>query len=1527
MDILFQLEKLFHKTLYCFLGTLLNMKKFNCLFNKPRAAYHFILLFFFTYLSAFSQSNENYFSSSGESEYFNKIESIFKVSAEKKRAKEFLDHFEEFWNSPSTSDDIKTTIIEISDKLYLKQARAFPDYYLFLETIQSFVNNGAPNPNFYTWKEAALNFLNQRRYYVRHFVELLNITKGIVEEQKIYSTSSVKWYSRNPDYTFKFENDSLFLVLNNTTLVCHSKNDSIQVFNTSGRLNVVTGIWDGTSGKITWERSGFPEDKVYATFKQYTINMNRPDFEVQDVTFYNKYYFNQSLIGRVKHKVMFIREPSASTYPQFTSHKQMFQIENIHPNINYKGGFSQHGAKFLGSGTNSHPATITIFRNDQAFITAKSLIFSLRDDEILSRKTQITIHLDTGEIRHPGLEFKFMVPSRELYMIRNGEGISQSPFFDTYHNVTIDSEVIYWQLDTDYMELRMLPGSAKNYSFFESMDYYREAFFTKLQGMDAIHPLFGLRKCYLQNNKQPFSAEHYARYLNKPVSQVRQQLLQLSFYGFIDYNTNTDTIKIQKRLNDYILFRMGKKDHDVIRFNSITPKNIPNARFDLKNYDLALKGVNNISISDRQNVSFIPDNQEVTLKYNRNFSFNGKIIAGMIELFGDGFFFSYDDFRIDLTTIDSMRMNIGTDQIDQYGRPVLRPIDNTIAKLSGYLQIDTANNKSGLVHYPKFPVLVSNKKSYVYYDRPDIQNGAYTKENFHFEIQPFEIDSLNELNKRNIVFNGTLKSNIFPDIQDQLRVRKDFSLGFVKQSPPQGYPIYQNKATFTNIIDLSNQGLIGKGSLRYGNTVADSEAFTFLPDQTTGIAQSFSIEPQTTGIELPDVQGKNISIKFLPFEDQLLAKQTDKQFILFNEETALEGSLVYSPNGLEASGKILMPTANLISEKMDLTHHALMADSADFHLVGGQNVDGISFKTNDLKAHLDFEKRIGQFQSRDLANIVEFTDNKYIAYINAFTWNMDNNEIVMGASGSEGNRFVSVHRRQDSLDFIAPIAVYDVQNKTIVAKEVSHINVADADILLNDGTIRIHQNAEMEPLDSTIILINDSPHQFKNAQVSIEGKYSYKGSGEYDFVNGDNKTYTITFSNITFDDKNQTTIAQGTVPDDITFNRHFAFKGDVELNAKDPLLTFDGGTQLLHSCHQLGPQDYIRFTAKINPNDIQIPIEEKPVNTDMEKLSHHFFLQLDSTYLYSTFLEKTNGINNSTVFDSHGYLRYNENLNSFEIAEKEKLAYPDSAGNILRFDSKGCIVSGTGIINTALDLEQVTLHSSGVIRHDRNNNKVDFEALFGANFMLDPNSIQTMVDIILQSKAPDAQIDKLTLEKRLREWTNSNSAQKIVEHLKPASDLSEALSPDLQHTLCFSDIKFEWDTPARSYFTNGKATLAWIENHGIAKEVDVKALIKRSRGGNSFEIHIQADDNNWFFFSYNNEKMMVLSSSKEFNSAIQALDIEQRKMKTGLGQDNYIFQLGNNNRLKKFMDFFNQDVNNSNQEELINQDESTNDEE
>ncbi len=1444
------------------------------------------------------------FDPSGQDGFPEQMKAVFEASSEKKRSKEFIEALEYFWHAPGTADRLKGQMVEISNRLYEKKARPFPDYYLYLSTVQAFVNHNQYNQSYENWHHAITDLLNQPRYPLRHLNTLLETTLGLLSENKIFGNRGVNWYSRSPHYHFEYR-DTLKLIIDDTQLVCHSKGDSIMVYDAGGTLYPENGIWKGHKGKITWQRSGFEPNKVYARLKDYTINMNNPYFEAGEATFYNLQYFTEPLKGSVEHKVMTIRNPETSTYPKFESSEQVFNINNIHAGINYSGGFSQHGAKFLGSGTRQNPATISIFRHDSLFITARSLSFSLRAEEILSNNTEIKVHLDTGFIYHPGLVFKYMLQPNEISLIRDGEGLSKSPFFDTYHNISIDSEMIQWNMSGDFMEMRMMRGAAENHAFFESLSYYRESFYNALQGMDAIHPLQGLKNYASQRKTHSFTALDYSRFLNLPESHVRQQVLQLSFFGFVGYNTNTDSIEIRERLNDYLLFRLGEKDYDVIRFKSLTPGKEANAVLNLQNNQLAINGVDAVSICDHQNVTFFPGDRKVTLKHNRNFSFDGHIKAGMLNLTGKGFLFSYDQFRINMASIDTMRMEVMTGETDYFGQPVLQTIKNSIANLSGYLQIDTANNKSGKEDYPHYPVLVSNSKSFVYYSNSAIQQGAYNKESFYFEADPFIMDSINRLNESNIAFEGRLISNILPTLENQLVVRDDFSLGFVKQSPPEGYAIYNNKARFFNDLDLSNRGLMGNGTLEYLTSKSNSKSFTFLPKEVSGQASEFTIAPREEGVEYPGVEGEYVHVSYKPDDETLVARSQEMPFAVYEQESTLDGELSLTPSVLKAKGTLIMPQASLLSDKMELSHHALMADSSSFNIIGGEQVEGISFKTTNLISQLDFRERQGRFTSRGMGNKVEFTENRYVSFINEFSWDMEQNHIYLGARGSRGNRFVSTHRKQDSLEFYAPLARYDMGTQTIEASEVKDIRVADASILLKDGIVKIMPDAVMAPLDSAVIELNDSLHIFKNARVSIMGKNIYSAFGEYDFVNGNRETQTIDFHNIEVSKAGITT-AQGHISDKqpFTFNSHFAYKGEVTLTAGDTLLNFNGGVQMLHSCQNRGPQAFTRFSGPIDPSHVMIPIDGETQNFEHENLYHDIFLSLDSVHVYSTFLEGRKAYNDVPILSSKGFLTYNAAANSFDLAEARKMAAPATSGPILRYHDKECFVSGEGALNLGMDLDQVKLETSGIIKHLRDNNRITISAMLGAGFYLDTKSTQMMTHALRSSKAPEMKEDTSRLIKRLSEWSTPQVARKIVNVLSPTTDVIDLLPSGKRHTLCFTNINIDWNSASKSYMADGMAQLGWIKESAIARQVKVKSVITRSRGGNTFELYLEADPDTWFFFSYENGVMQTRSALSEYNTHVQALETDERKTKSGSGDKSYVFILSPESRMNRFMQKF-----------------------
>ncbi|HCY01081.1 MAG TPA: hypothetical protein DG754_13160, partial [Bacteroidales bacterium] len=79
-----------------------------------------------------------------------------------------------------------------------------------------------------------------------------------------------------------------------------------------------------------------------------------------------------------------------------------------------------------------------------------------------------------------------------------------------------------------------------------------------------------------------------------------------------------------------------------------TTEGVPNAVLNLNTLEMAIKGVENVSVSDSQNVFIYPARRELILKKNRNFAFDGVIVAGLLAFSGEDFNFDYTNFSLQL---------------------------------------------------------------------------------------------------------------------------------------------------------------------------------------------------------------------------------------------------------------------------------------------------------------------------------------------------------------------------------------------------------------------------------------------------------------------------------------------------------------------------------------------------------------------------------------------------------------------------------------------------------------------------------------------------------------------------------------------------------------------------------------------------------------------------------------------------------------------------------------------------------------
>lgn len=250
-------------------------------------------------------------------------------------------------------------------------------------------------------------------------------------------------------------------------LVCYAKGDSMKIESTSGFLYPTEDKWIGKGGKVTWERAGFERSAVYADLEEYTLDVSKSEYSISGIVFHNSEYLSEPHKGILTDKVQPDVDAEKASYPRFDSDLKDIRIPELFKNVDYMGGFSQHGSKFIGSGNAERNATLIFKRYDEKEKVVKDFLFAgaktyiIRKDQITSPKAEIRMYWEEDSIYHPGLELKFNVEDNELALIRSQQGLSQTPYFDSYHKVDMYVEGIYWKLDEPKINMKMITGVLK----------------------------------------------------------------------------------------------------------------------------------------------------------------------------------------------------------------------------------------------------------------------------------------------------------------------------------------------------------------------------------------------------------------------------------------------------------------------------------------------------------------------------------------------------------------------------------------------------------------------------------------------------------------------------------------------------------------------------------------------------------------------------------------------------------------------------------------------------------------------------------------------------------------------------------------------------------------------------------------------------------------------------------------------------------------------------------------------------------
>lgn len=1417
-------------------------------------AYITFVILFFAALSVQAQGSFSF----DVLQYPNDLDDYFDKHGNN-NCKDAVAEFIGYYNSGKFTNNQKIAVIRLTNQMLGLNYQPSPHFENYFNAINGLVVNNLVG-KFDNWNKAAEKAFNQGKDECYKF---LQISRNVLYDKTLFTTAGITWTATNLDVDFISKTTPMF-VFKNTNLYGITPGDTLEIYNTGGTFDAASAMWYGKGGKTDFTRVGMDSSKVYTQLHNYKLNLAEGNLVADSARFYYVGLLSSPLYGKLLDRAMARSAGDKSVYPQFDSYVKNFNQLSFGRG-KYTGGFGMRGDEIICRGGDSTTADLVFYFKNRPVLKVSAKEMIVRGGKIQTLKSSATIYMEKDSIFHPQLEFSYRIKDDLITLFRDKkQGVSSAPFYDSYHKVEFYCDVLNWDINNPSIDVDML--NKDEAARFESVNYFRDIRYERIQGMLAYNPLQRIKLYCEKRNVNGFSIEEYAATYKSNMSDIRQQMILLNDYGFVDFDEKRDYVKIKRKLKDYVNAHFGTTDYDAITFMSIIGKQFPNASISLINNDLQIQGVPKFYFSDSQNVYIVPRNQQVTLKKNRNMDFSGKLRAGKADFYGNGFTFDYTGFKVRLNNVDSMKFLYHDDKLG-----VDLPIKSALQNIYGDLAIDHPNNKSGRKKYPGYPIFKSDVGSKVYYDKPETQRGVYDRNRFYFDVEPFTMDSLNELDLEKMSLAGTLISGgIIPDLKYALYLQPDKSLGFKLKRTEAGYPMYGGKGRGFVDLALSDEGFFGTGEINYLASVSKSTQFVMLLDSLNGQCESF--DNKRTDI-YPDVAALNTYMHWMPYQDTMLVSRT-KEIIPFSKKRAdLDGTIIYTPGAMHARGNVNVEEAQLTSLDFWLQPDQILSEDARFKLFDLSDTTKFAFASASVNARVDLENRLGDFKYNQKGLNAYFNYNQYAGAFDEFFWRMDPKTIDFKSAEPDGKNtyLVSVHPLQDSLQFSTAVTTLAIKDFTMYAKKVPFIAVGDAQVFPDSNKVTIRGAADMDVLNKAKIEADtvNRFHRIDSVSIKIAGKFNVLGTGKYEYVDK-KKNVQKFFMNEIYVNKAHQLIGKSNIPDTVKFfvGPKIQFRGNAVLTSVVRNLEYDGYFLPIHNL-PLPRTDWFRNAAVVNPDSVYINVKSPSKNMNQQTIYNGFNISNDSAHVYTMFFTRKRNQSDPELLKVEGTLFYDEANSEFKMGDFNKLFNGAKKGNLMTVNEAKKSITGEGRVKLGFETTKFEVKTAGQLNYSLVDTSFRMNLVMLLNFPFPQPALRIMNDSLSdQSMSAEApKFDANFLSKALAELVEEKNIKRVVEEIE--EDNTIKLINDLEKTIFISDITMKWNPATRSLQSEGDIGINSFDKYKFERKIKGKVELVKRRSGDDFTIYIQSPAGSWYFFKFQKGIMYTVGSDPLYNTLIK----------------------------------------------------------
>jgi len=1381
-----------------------------------------------------------------------------------KEGKAIMKSFTTKWDSAKFVEPEQRNVINVANQMLQNDLR-IPSFVLFTETML-YAKDSIDEAKYISWAKSLSPAIQSGN---RTFLTLMKASRNLFKDNILYLSDTKKWYASNDNYRFLFDNNRVQIAFKGIDLTCQAQVDQITIYQTSGSYFLDTDVWEGKKGKVSWERVGFGKENIYADIEgNYSVSFDRAELEIDTVLFHNDDFLTNALYGSFKDRASSAQDITKSSlnksqFPQFVSFKKNLELGSYLDNtVKFRGGYAMKGAEIIANGSAENPSTVEIFYKSKKRVLAKSEYFSLKEGKITALASEVTILTDSGTIFHPKLNFNLNLDRKALVMSRGKEGLEQAPFFNDDQEVDIFVDQVVWNLDLPQIEFDMVGEEGK--AFIESKEFYKEIRYEKIpRGMLKYHPLSKMRDFVVKNRKREFTFSEYAQWMGSKQMYLKPQIVELADLGYLFFNPATDTIKVRQKLDHAVLAHMKIMDYDVIRFSSVISAR-SNAFLNLINNTFVIEGVRAFRLSDSQSVYVFPHEQQIILKNKRRMSFGGKVTAGKFDFYAEAFEFNYFNFEISSDNIEEMV--IFTEDLS--GKGGLVAVKSVLRDINGTLEIDKSTNKSGLLNFPEYPRFTSKKGAVIAYDKKSIHNGAYDKERFRFEVDPFTIENMDNFTTAELSFPGLFVSaGIVPDFKYEAKIMDDYSLGFEK--PMASYPMYGGKGSGDVAIKLSEGGFTARGTIDFQGAQVSSQEILMTPDYTSAVAKTYTVNENS---KYPNVFAKDVLTKWLPAKDSMYVNTNGHTVQVLRDGQEFVGNLTQTSNQIAGNGVLTWDKAKLTSTNMQYQPNKVDAKVSAIE-IGAITADKIAFSSDNMNAHVDFNTHIAEFEQNEKGKLTSFPFNSYASSMDEYTWDMNAQTIALDKGpllAKEKSYFVSSKYEQQGLRFESTTALFDMKLGVIYADNVSYIDVADSRVFPFDGKVEIREDADMQRLKEARMLAarDNKNHELYDADLKIEGRYLISGSAYYTYKDKHNTNQIVYFNKMRVKGRGDTTVlASGFVKDSASFaiSPMIGFKGQTELHSHEEDLVFNGYVKPLHSL-DLYPSAWFRYSGQPDPKDIIIPAKTI-LNEDRRKMYAAVSIANDSVHIYPSLFNSKRSYADMEITSDTGVFYYNEENKTFFVGDSMKLMEGAKRGSFLSFNNSTQEVYSEGKLNFGMEVdENFNGLMAGNLKKLPSDSSFIINSILALNIKLPEECYTRIAAVINDNGNPLADNNSTFVANAMAEYLDDKKLDKAIEYAA-----SGELRPqgDLDRNLFFSKMSLHYSPTTRQFLSYDPIHIATINGQQVNRQIDARVAITKRRSSTRYTIYLEVSKYDWFYIDYYLGSVTVASTDKEFNDIIK----------------------------------------------------------